>query len=48
MSINFRIVIIALVLLLIDWYFYQAVAGVLKGSSASKKTIVFYLTPLSL
>lgn len=43
MSISFRILIVGLILLLIDWYFYQAFVTVLKGTSAYRRTIVFYI-----
>ena len=38
-----RIIIAGLLLLLIDWYFYQAILTLLKGSSAYKKVIVTYV-----
>jgi predicted MPP superfamily phosphohydrolase len=43
MSLSIRIFIIGLLLLLIDWYFYQAIVTVLKGSTASKKSLVTYI-----
>lgn len=43
MPISLRFVIIGLVLLFIDWYFYQAIVTVLKGASATKRNIVFYI-----
>ncbi|MGQ0826902.1 MAG: metallophosphoesterase [Bacteroidota bacterium] len=43
MPIPLRFVIIGLVLLFIDWYFYQAIVTVLKGASATKRNIVFYI-----
>ncbi|MGB3946587.1 MAG: metallophosphoesterase [Bacteroidia bacterium] len=43
MSLSLRFVFIGLLLLLIDWYFYQAILTVLKGSSAYKKSLVFYI-----
>lgn len=42
MTISIRILLIALLLVLIDWYFYQAVSVLLKGASAPKRNIVFY------
>ena len=43
MSINVRFIIIGLLLLLIDWYFYQAITTVLRGASVYRKTIVAYI-----
>lgn len=43
MPVPFRILIVGFVLLLIDWYFYQAVATVLKGASITKRNVVFYI-----
>ncbi|MES2590534.1 MAG: metallophosphoesterase [Bacteroidota bacterium] len=43
MSSSIRIIIIGVVLLLIDIYFYQAFITVLKGASESRKTIVTYI-----
>lgn len=40
MSLNIRFVIIGLFLLLLDWYFYQAVITVLKETSAYRKSLV--------
>ncbi|MEO6903082.1 MAG: metallophosphoesterase [Bacteroidia bacterium] len=37
-----RILIIGIILLFIDWYFYQALSVVLKGASTYKKNILFY------
>lgn len=42
MSISLRILLLGFLLLLIDWYFYQAISVVLKGSSATRKNIVFF------
>ena len=42
MVISVRILLIGLLLVLIDWYFYQAVSVLLKGASALKRNIVFY------
>lgn len=38
-----RFIIIAILILLIDWYFYQAISTVLKTVSAGKKNLVFYI-----
>lgn len=43
MSISLRILIVGFLLLLIDWYFYQAVITVMKGSSESRRNLVFYI-----
>lgn len=43
MPVPFRILIVGFVLLLIDWYFYQAVITVLKGASITKRNLVFYI-----
>lgn len=43
MSTSIRFIIIGLILLVIDWYFYQAVVTILKGATVSKKAIVFYI-----
>ena len=43
MSLNTRIFIVGLILLLIDWYFYQAIVTVLKDSSSYRKDIVGYI-----
>lgn len=43
MSLSLRFVFVGLLLLLIDWYFYQALLTVLKGASSYKKTLVFYI-----
>lgn len=40
MSLNIRFVIVGLFLLLLDWYFYQAVITVLKETSAYRKSLV--------
>ncbi len=38
-----RFIIFAIIILLIDWYFYQAVSTILKGASVLKRTTVFYV-----
>jgi predicted MPP superfamily phosphohydrolase len=38
-----RFIIIGIILLLIDWYFYQALSTLLKGASLTRKNIVFYV-----
>jgi predicted MPP superfamily phosphohydrolase len=43
MAISLRVLIIGAILLFIDWYFYQAVSTVLKGASATRRNIVFYI-----
>lgn len=43
MHLGTRILIVGLLLLLIDWYFYQALSFVLKGSSETKRNTVFYV-----
>lgn len=43
MPIAFRFLIVGLILLLIDWYFYQSVIVVMKGASLSKRNLVFYI-----
>lgn len=43
MSLNLRIIIIGVLLLLIDIYFYQAFITVLKGASEYRKTLVTYI-----
>ncbi len=43
MSLTVRIIIVGILLLLIDWYFYQAVSTIFKGASAAKRNIVFYI-----
>jgi predicted MPP superfamily phosphohydrolase len=43
MSIGVRILIAGLILLLIDWYFYQAVSTVLKSTSETRRNSVFYI-----
>ena len=43
MSLSLRFIVIGLLLLLIDWYFYQAILTVLKGATAYKKNVVFYI-----
>ncbi len=43
MHLNFRFLIVGVILLLIDWYFYQAVVTVLKDSSSNRKTVVTYV-----
>lgn len=43
MALTVRIILIGLLLLLIDWYFYQAVTTVVKATSlSSKKTFIAY------
>jgi predicted MPP superfamily phosphohydrolase len=37
-----RFIIIGIILLLIDWYFYQALSTLLKGASLTRRNIVFY------
>jgi predicted MPP superfamily phosphohydrolase len=37
-----RFIIIGILLLLIDWYFYQALSTLLKGASLTRRNIVFY------
>jgi len=43
MPLSVRILIVGVLLLFIDWYFYQAVVTVLKGASLSRRTMVFYV-----
>lgn len=43
MSLSIRIFIVGLLLLLIDWYFYQAVVTVLKEASALRKVSITYI-----
>lgn len=43
MSTSIRFIIIGLILLVIDWYFYQAIVTILKGATVSKKAIVSYI-----
>ena len=43
MSLSIRIFIVGLFLLLIDWYFYQAIITVMEEVSASKRMIVAYI-----
>lgn len=38
-----RFIIFAILILLIDWYFYQAISTVLKMASSSKRNLVFYI-----
>ena len=38
-----RFIIFAILILLIDWYFYQAISTVLKTASAGKRNLVFYI-----
>jgi predicted MPP superfamily phosphohydrolase len=38
-----RFIIIGIILLLIDWYFYQALSTLLKGASLTRRNIVFYV-----
>lgn len=42
MSLNTRILIVGLILLLIDWYFYQAIVTVLKDSTTYRKDVAGY------
>jgi predicted MPP superfamily phosphohydrolase len=39
----FRFIIFAIIILLIDLYFYQAIFTILKGASETRKNIVFYI-----
>lgn len=43
MSLSFRVFIIGLLLLLIDWYFYQAIVTVLKESTAYRRAFAAYI-----
>ncbi|MCW3071455.1 MAG: metallophosphoesterase [Bacteroidetes bacterium] len=43
MSIAFRILIIGVLLVLIDLYFYQAIRTIMAGSSITRKNLVFYI-----
>ena len=43
MTVTLRIIIGGLILLIIDWYFYQAVSTVFKGASVLKRNAVFYI-----
>ncbi len=43
MALNSRVLIVGLILLLIDWYFYQAIVTVLKDSSTYRKELVSYI-----
>lgn len=43
MPIFFRVLIIAIIVFLIDIYFYQAVSTVIKNFSDSKKNLIFYI-----
>ena len=43
MSLIIRIILIGLILILIDWYFYQAVFTVFKGGLLSKRNAVYYI-----
>ncbi|MBA3971402.1 MAG: metallophosphoesterase [Bacteroidetes bacterium] len=43
MGTSLRLLIFGVLLLLIDWYFYQAIKTVLIGSSAFRKNITFYI-----
>lgn len=38
-----RLVIVGLLLLLIDWYFYQAISTILRGATTARKNMIFYL-----
>lgn len=39
---NYRFLIILVLAILIDLYFYQAIATVIKGFNPNKKNIIFY------
>ena len=43
MSSTIRVVVIGVILLLLDIYFYQAILVIFKGASISKRNIVFYI-----
>ncbi len=43
MPLSLRIIIIGLILLFMDWYFYQAVSTVLRGASLVKRNTIFYI-----
>ncbi len=43
MTLTIRIIIVGILLLLIDWYFYQAVSTVFRGASLARKNIAFYI-----
>lgn len=43
MTSSIRFLIIGVLLLLIDWYFYQAILTLLKGATIYKRTIVSYI-----
>ena len=43
MSLTIRIIIVGILLLLIDWYFYQAVSTVFRGASVARRNIVFFV-----
>ena len=38
-----RFIIFAILILLIDWYFYQAISTVIKVASAGKRNLIFYI-----
>ena len=42
MSVPIRVLLGGIVILIIDWYFYQAVSTLLKGASDVKRNVVFY------
>jgi len=42
MSVPIRVLLGGMVILIIDWYFYQAVSTLLKGASEAKRNVVFY------
>lgn len=43
MSLSLRFIMVGIVLLVIDWYFYQAVVTILKGATVYKKAVVSYI-----
>ncbi len=43
MPFAFRIILFAVFLFLMDWYFYQSISIVFKGSSAAKRLTGFYI-----
>ncbi|MEI6487968.1 MAG: metallophosphoesterase [Bacteroidota bacterium] len=42
MSVPIRVLLGGIIILIIDWYFYQAVSTLLKGASDVKRNVVFY------
>jgi predicted MPP superfamily phosphohydrolase len=42
MALNTRVLIVGFILLMLDWYFYQAIVTVLKDSSSYRKEMVSY------